>query len=70
MGFSTDEGISRGELREELQAFEQRLDTRLDARFNDIDTRFSARFNDINNALETVNQALSAILAQTRASGR
>ena len=59
MGLSTDEGISRGELQEELQAFEQRLDKRLDERFKDID-----------DALDTVNQALSVILAQRGASGR
>ena len=54
MGFKTDEGISRGELREELQAFEQRLDTRLDK-----------RFKDINDALEKVHKALTRVpLAQ------
>ena len=52
MGVSTDEGITRGELREELHALEQRLDT-----------RFNARFNDINDALEKVNKALDVLLA-------
>ena len=74
MGLSTDEGISRGELREELHAFEQRLDKRLDTRFdkgfNDIINALDTRFNDINNALEIVTKALDVIQAQTRASGR
>ena len=80
MGVSTDEGITRGELREELHAFEQRLDKRfndIDTRFDDIndalDTRFNdihTRFNDISDTLGTVNKALSVIPAQTRASGR
>ena len=50
MGSSTDEGVSRGELREELQAFEQRLDK---------------RFKDINDALEKVDKALSVLLARS-----
>ena len=52
MGLSTDEGITRGELREELHAFEQRLDK-----------RFDKRFKDINAALEKVNKALDLLLA-------
>ena len=52
MGLSTDEGITRGELREELHAFEQRLDK-----------RFDKRFQDINAALEKVNKALYLLLA-------
>ena len=39
MGLSTDEGVSRGELREELQAFEQRLDKRLDKRFDILEAK-------------------------------
>ena len=50
MGISTDAGVSRGELREELQAFEWRLDK---------------RFKDINDALGKVNKALDVLLAQS-----
>ena len=52
-------GLSRGELREELQACEQRLDKRLD-------TRFDKLLKDINDAFGKTNKALSVILARVK----
>ena len=48
-------GLSRGELREELHAFEQRLNKR----FNDIDTRFK-------DVMERINKSLDVLLSRVK----
>ena len=53
MGFSTDEGVSRGELREELHALEPLHDKEFDKRFKDV--------------MERINKSLDLLLARARA---